>query len=176
MDLKRSGSLTLKFNEARFSQQPVHETSTQYFLKISFGGNYFTTSLANLNRGSIKWEDTMKFVKTSEETMTIECFYINSHKTELKLASALFPLQTIVSKGSYKGLLLLMNLGRICMRVNVEILFEEKNDTRLEHLTIIYPLPPPELPHVHAYAIPPNFTYTPPAYYQALNGTDLEMN
>lgn len=176
MDFKRQGSLTLKFKEARFTQQPANETSGQYYLKISFGGNYYRTSSSSILKGSLKWDDSMKFIKASEETMAIDCFYKESETLENKIASSIFPIQTVVSKGSYKGLILLMNNGKIYLRLNAEISFEEKNDTSLEHLTIIYPLPPPELPHVHAYAIPPNFTYTPPAYYQARNGGDIDMN
>lgn len=176
MDFKRQGSLTLRFKEARFSQQLANEASSQYYLKVSFGGNHFRTSLSGLVRGALKWEDSMKFIKTSEETMTIDCFYKESENYEVKIASSIFPIQTVVSKGSYKGLILLMNNGKVCLRLNAEISFEEKSDIGLEHLTVIYPLPPPELPHVHAYSIPPNFTYTPPAYYQARNGGDIDMN
>ena len=176
MSVKKIGSLTLKFKEAHITQRLPQSTSSHYYLKISFGGNYFTTSKTLSNHGIIKWEDSMKFIKTSEETITIECFSIDPCNKELKLGSSLFPIQTAVIKGAYKGLILLTNLGKVCLRLNVEISFEEKNEGRIEHPTVIYPLPPPELPHVHAYSVPPNFVYTPPAYYQVNNGGDSHMN
>ena len=175
MDLQRVGFLSIKFNEARLSLPEHSSESHQFYLKISFGGQHFTSSLASLSTGVLKWEDSMKFIKTTQQTINIECWAVLSFN-EIKIASAIVPIQTVVIQGKYKGMILLADKGKVCMRLSAEFGFEEKNELRYEHPTVVYPLPPPELPHVHAYAVPPTFTYTPPWYYHTRNGADSYMN
>jgi hypothetical protein len=175
MDSQRVGFLNIKFNEARLTVPEQGIQSHKFYLKISFGGQYFTSSLASPSSGVLKWEDSMKFIKTSEQTINIECWVVLS-SNEIKIASAMIPIQTAVIQGKYKGMIFMTDKGKVCMRLCAEIGFEEKNELQFDHPTVIYPLPPPELPHVHAYAVPPSFTYTPPWYSHSRNGADSYMN
>jgi hypothetical protein len=175
MDTTRVGFLSLKFNEARLSVSSSIYQNHQFYLKISFGGQYFTTSTSVSSAGLLKWEDSLKLMRTSEETICVECWMINN-STDYKVASALVPIQTAVIQGKYKGMILLAHKGKVYMRLSVDFSFEEKRGLRIEHPTVVYPVPPPEHPHVHAYSVPPNFTYTPPGYYHGRNGADKAMN
>ena len=107
----------------------------------------------------------MKFSKSTEEVLNIELFCINQSCGNIKIASSILPIQPVITKGSFKSIVSLMFKGKIVLHLNLELLFEEKAGIPFVYPTLIYPVAPPELPHVHAYELPPTFTYTPPDYY-----------
>ena len=155
---------------------PREYLDTSLYLTLTFGGQRYSTSSLSFKGVPFHWEDSMRFTKASEETITIECFCKNKRGQVVKIGSALIPIQTAVKNGYFKGNVSLVGSGKVSLHVAVELGFEEKIGMAFEYTTVIYPLSPPELPHVHAYAVPPNFIYTPPAYYQACNGGDLLFN
>ncbi|OMJ96088.1 hypothetical protein SteCoe_477 [Stentor coeruleus] len=120
--------------------------------------------------------DLMKFVKTHEETLKIECFGQYKSSPEEKLGSSSIPIQIVIDKGYFKDNLMLMSFGKVSLHIGVELEFEEKSDIHYVYPKVIYPIPPPEQPHVHAFNIHPNFIYTPPAYYLSQHTTDSFFN
>ena len=176
MDYKRIGSLLVRFHEGKPSKFELKNGEYNFYLTVSFGGQSFSTSSKQMKKKTLTWEDSMKFTKTVEETLMISCFCENRLNEDLIVGSAILPIQSAVAQGSFKGTVLLMNLGSITFSIVVEIKFEEKAEIPFSYPTLIYPLAPPEHPHVHAYDVPFNFTYTPPAYYGAKNGGDYLVN
>ena len=167
--------LSVRFVDTRL-MYPREYFNTSLYLTLAFGPQRYSTSSLCFKGVPFHWEDSMKFTKSSEETLTIECFCKNTRNEVVKVGSALIPIQIAVKSGYFRGNVSLMALGKVVLHVVVELGFEEKFEIPFNYPTVIYPLPPPELPHVHAYAVPSNFTYTPPAYYQAKHGEDLVFN
>ncbi|OMJ82608.1 hypothetical protein SteCoe_16655 [Stentor coeruleus] len=176
MDLKRTGNLMVKFSEGKIIQQEFIKKYLELYIKVSLGSQNFITSSIPCSECKLIWSDLMKFVKTHEETIKIECFTKNKNSLESKIGSVILPIQTVVSNGFFKDNIMLMNLGRVSMHLKIELQFEEKSELPFEYPTVIYPISPPEQPHVHAYSIPPNFVYTHPAYYPSQHVGDLLYN
>lgn len=176
MDLKRTGNLIVKFSEGRIIQQQFIKNCLKLYIKVSLGTQHFVTSSTPCAERKLMWSDLMKFVKTREETIKIECFGQNKNSSESKIGSVILPVQTAVDHGFFRDNIMLMNLGKVSMHLGIEIQFEEKREIPFEYPTVIYPISPPEQPHVHAYSVPPNFVYTPPAYYPSQHVGDWLYN
>jgi C2 domain len=176
MDYKNTGSVYLKFHEAKTTQPHILSIPSNFFLTVSFGNQRCSTLSKSINTNLIRWEDSMKFCKTSEEIIMIQCYYEKKRSGKEIVGSAIIPIQTAISKGSYSGTVSLMHAGKVNFYVNVQIDFEEKCEIPFEYPTVIYPLAPPAHPHVHAYDSPPSFTYTPPAYYSGKNSNEYVLN
>ena len=168
MDCRQFGVLSLSFTESKITQPSYFSHLSPCFLKITFGHQHFVTSHAPIIENYFKCLDSLKFIKTNEETLKIECFS-RSSTSESKIGSAIFPIQPAIKAGIFKGKLLLMSINTVVMHLSIELKFEERIEFKADYPIVVYPLPPPDHPHVHAFAIPPNFIYTPPGYYQASN-------
>lgn len=175
MDSKSIGMLCVRFNGARLISPQVIRNSG-FYLTVTFGGQNYSSSTSQVVEGKVHWGDTMKFGKTIEETISIRCFMENGSGQSLKIGAAIIPISQAVNHGSYKGNVSLMDNGKITLHLLIDLAFEQKSQLPFEYPTVIYPVSPPELPHVHAYSIPANFTYTPPGYYQSQHGQDILFN
>jgi hypothetical protein len=175
MAFTKLGILSLSFIDSKVSQPSLFFPQSSYFLRITFGHQHFVTSSFSSPENNFYWPDSMRFTKQNEEALTLECFCEDGSGRK-RIGSAMIPIQTVVESGLFKGSILLMNMGKVTVRVGVEMRFEEKQENKRQYPTTLYPVAPPELPHVHAYAVPENFIYTPPGYYQAKNEGDLIFN
>lgn len=176
MDIKKPGNLIVKFSEGKIIQQELFKNCLKIYIKVSLGAQHFITSSIHFHERKLIWLDLMKFIKSSEETLKIECFGQYKTSPEVKLGSIIFPIQTVLDKSYFKDNLMLMSFGKVSLHIGIEMQFEEKSDILYEYTKVIYPIPPPEQPHVHAFNVPPNFIYTPPAYYSSQHTTDSFFN